>query len=465
MPTNSLLKNYIHHLDITDQIRNDVVFSDASKIRIYEDNARLGARLRGSFNKWSQKIEFSLDTDITIQLPQWEPQAVKSWEGFEEISSKPTGTAVDWRVSDGTSDYWYNGAAWAIVALGTDWNTEVEISTNINTFPHIQKKIHFVARLKTTNKNVTPVLFGYKLLITASFDWFEDLVIRSLVPRMREDFRFLMDWSGVLDSTTDRFNVKTDYNFTPEESLNIIGIEAVYNHDTDPGYETDLLSSFNASTGLAILTGAVASGTRLFYRLILDPEIIVNFQNVDYTEIGKTPCIIIDKVDIPGRQVEAISEISLKDRNSGRKFVQPLWCEHVRFQCSLLTGKTVNISRLLTQAYAFSVRGSTQQTGHKPGGILKTVALDLEHTLRVIPKASYNPKTNFSDLKELGFEIFVYNFYAWLRDMSTEYIVSNFDYTLDDMKDVGTGNPNYDLQPLPGGADPALYQYPEVEET
>ena len=466
--TDTLLKNYIHSVDISESLRSKLTFSDAAKIRMYSDERR-GVRLKPwRYNKFAVKVEFLVydaTSEVTVRLPEWSPQAVKGWGGFEEVSSKPTGTAINWRVSNGTDDYWWTGAAWAVVTpLATEWNTEIEISANIGTFPHIQKTIHFIARLETTDRWKTPVLLGTRLLVTASFDWFEDLILDSLKPRIEEDFTFLMDWSGVLQSATDRFNVKTDYEFTPEENLNIVGIESVYNDDTDPGYETDLLSSFDTNTGLAILTGLQASGTRLFFRLNVAPVVAINFTNSDYDEVGSTPAVIIDRIDVVARQVKATAEMALKDRDEGVKLDQPLWVEHLRCSCVLLTGSLVSSLRLMTQAYAFVVRGATQQSGHPIGSILKTNALDLEHTLKITPLSRYNPKSNFSDLKESSFEITVCNFYAWLRDMETKPLVSNFNYSVADMKDAGTGSPNDTVTPLPGGAIPALFQTPEVEE-
>lgn len=402
--------------------------------------------------------------DISCRLPTWSPQAVKSWEGFEESTERESGLIVHWRVSDGTSDYWFNGSAWVVASLACDWNSDIEVSENIGTFPHTQKRIQFVCRLVTLSRWATPVVFGTRLLMTASFDWFEDLILRSLVPRMEQDFSFLMDWSGVLEAATDRFNIKTDYPFTPEEDLNVTGIEAVFNEDTDPNYETDLLQSFDPNTGEAVLTGTLPAGTRLFYRLEIVPEVAVNFTNTDYDEIGKTPTIIIDQIGFDGKQVSTVADMALKDRSQGAKLAAPLWVEAMNLKCALITGKTVNSFRLMTKAYSFVIRGTTEITDHKPGGILKTKALDLEHTLKIVPVSRYNPKSNFSDLKEASFGIIVCDFYAWLRDMETTPLVTRFNPSVSDMRDVGTGNPNDEKQTLPAGAIPALFRTPEVEE-
>lgn len=463
---NTLLKTYIHSVDLNENLRPDLVFSDPDKIRMYTDNVRLGVRLHGVYYKPAQRIKFPADEDgITVRLPEWAPQAVKSWDGFQETSSKPDGTTIEWRVSDGTSDYWWDGGAWSVVTpLVAEWNTEIEISANLSTFPWTQKKIQFVAKLKTTDRWETPVLLGTRLLMTASFDWFEDLISESIVPRLRQDFTVLVDWVGQLETETDRFNITTDHNFTPDQNWNVTDIDAIYDYDNDPNQETDLLQSFDVGTGLVRLAGTKPAGTNLFYHLVLEPEIAINFPNVDYNEIGKTPTVIIDRVDIEGRQVKATIDMALKDREEGRKLDSPLWVREMKLQCSIITGEITTAFRSLTNAYAFVVRGATQITGHPIGPILTTKALDLKHTLKMIAVSKYNPKPNFSDLKENTFQLTIRDFYAWLRDIENRPYVKNFNYQISDMRDTGTGNPDLGPTPLPGGAMPGVYKFPEVEE-
>jgi hypothetical protein len=345
-----------------------------------------------------------------------------------------------------------------------EWNTEIEISANLSTFPWVQKKIQFVAKLKTTDRYETPVLLGTRLLMTASFDWFEDLIAESIVPRLRQDFTVAVDWVGQLETETDRFNITSDDAFTPDQNWNVTDIDAVYDYDNDPNRETDLLQSFDSVTGLVILNATKPEGTNLFYHFILEPEVTINFPNVDYNEIGKTPTVIIDRIDIEGRQVKASIDMALKDKEEGRKLDAPLWVQEMKFQCSVITGEITTAFRSLTNAYAFAIRGATQIPNHIIGPILTTQALDLKHTLKITAISRYNPKPNFSDLKEGTFQLTIRNFYAWLRDIENKPYVENFNYQINDMRDVGTGNPDLGLVPLPGGAIPGLYKIPEVEE-
>jgi len=459
-------KRYIYSVELQELLRSELTFSDPDKIRMYSDDERLGVRLRGTYNKWSKRMQFPLDTDINCRLPVWRPQAVKGWLAFEELSYKPEGTAIGWRVSDGTDDYWYTGGSWVVVTpLDMEWNTEAEICDNLETFPHAQKQIQFIAKLSTTERYNNPVLYGYRLMINAQFDWFEDLVLRSLIPRLREDFRFVMDWSGELEVATDKFSMQNDENFKPEEALNIVGIDAVYNEESDSEHETDLLDSFDAATGEVVLTASVPANTRLFLRLIIEPEVAINYTNQDYIEIAKTPCIVVDNFSINARQVFASMELVDKANAKGYKASAPLWVDEMRFNCTMLVGKVVSAIRLMTKAWAFIVNGATQQSNHPVGPILKTRALDLPHTIKFRMPSSYNPKPDLTDGKNTTFGITVCNFYAWLRDVEDKPVVTSFNYTpIDDRRTVGP-NERFGLpQALNAGQIPFLYKKPDIEE-
>ena len=458
-------KRYIHSVEMQELLRNELTFSDSNKIRMYSGDIRLGIRLRGTYNRFAKKMQFPLDTDIDCRLPVWRPQAVKGWLTFEEISNKPTGTAIGWRVSNGTDDYWYNGSWLVVTPLDTEWNTEAEIADNLSTFPHIQRQIQFIAKLSTTERFVNPILYGYRLMINAQFDWFEDLILRSLIPRMREDFSFVMDWSGVTEAETSIIDLVNDDSFIPEEALNIIGVDAVYNEDTDSEHEIDLFSSFNCATTEITLTGTVPMDTRLFLRLNIEPKVVINYTNFDYIEIAKTPCIIINNFTIKARQVYASMEMADRGAELGYKATAPLWVEEMQFNCVMLVGKVVSAIRLMTKSWEFVIKGATQQSNHPVGPILKTKALDLPHTMKFRMPSSYNPKPDLTDGKNITFGITVCNFYAWLRDIEDKPIVTAFNYApITNRREVGPNERFGEPQALNAGQIPFLFKKKEIEE-
>ena len=78
-------------------------------------------------------------TDITAKTWVTNPQTVKQWLGFEAVVYHEKDydgtelTSVNFRLGDGTNEYYWDGAAWSVST--TSWNTEAEIANNISTFP------------------------------------------------------------------------------------------------------------------------------------------------------------------------------------------------------------------------------------------------------------------------------------------------------------------------------------------
>lgn len=458
----SELKTYIHGFELDKRVRSEIVFSDLTKIRMYDDFSRPGVRLKGTFNKWSRKVEFPLDTDITVRLPSWSPNAVKGWVAFEEVSEKPDGTEITWRVSNGVGDYWWNGVVWAPVSLATDWNTEEEVSANISTFPFTQRFIQFVARLTTTDREVTPVLRSFGLAIVARFDYWEDLVLRSLVPRLRGDFSFVVDHSAKMTKTTNTFNVKDgNTEFTPDKDWDITSIDSVFNHDTDPEHDIDLLDSYDSATGKVTLTGTLTTGTQVFVRMKIQPDIIVNFAHVDYIEIAKTPAVVIESMAVKGGKVVAFRELVDRAAEKGYQLRKPFHAETVTFVCSMLVGGIRDSFRMLSASMSAVMAG--EQSGQLPC-VLKTVALDERVTMSYDMSSRYNPRPNFSHLMTTTFGIIIRDFYVWSEGVVEKPLVKEFHFSPVIDADVDGPEPIGDPKQLNAGVIPFLLNQPDFED-
>lgn len=689
------LRRYLHHVPLDERLRDELLFSNAEKIRMYPDFERPGVRLRGTYNQFSKKMEFPLDTDLTVTLPTWKPDAVRSWVGFSEISYKPDGTSIGWKLNDGTDDYYWrdypsdllvlthyndltgqtftldyfrdgtaptittsgspaivapgvanfgagaleldgspaeglkyvgpqlasmvntgtirfrvktnysgtptddqlffgslnNATAFNFVALGhdsntgnvfalvsddtgsgiafsssvlwnptagvwsewemvfdttpgsgfglvlridgtsfttaagtgsrsgvttdafghgaftgtdiqdfvldelkvfntvqhtsdytpeteemytpdweiagaDDWNTEIQITDHISTFQHIQKEITPIANLVTTDKDVTPVLKSYSIAMDAQFDWWEDIVIRSLIPRLREDFQFIHDHAGYFEAGGTTFNVKTDEDFKPDQDLDIIDVDSVYDYDSDPTLNTDLLSSYNVNTGEVTLSSSVTAGNRLYIKLKVQPQVVINYPNTDYIELAKTPSIIIEDISIRGDQVHAQSEMVDKKTSGsvGYKTEAPFWAEQVIVGGVFWAGGNVDAQRLLTRQQSFLVKGSSR-SGHKPGGMLQSKALGVYYTMRQRSPFRHGPRAAITDLKTSAFQIILSNVYVWLNDVADKPVVDTFNYAMSRRRDSGPAEEYGITPPLNAGTIKTLYQKPEIEES
>lgn len=421
-----VFKKYIQDFKLEPKERSKLVFSDATKIRMYDDRVRVGIRLKGTYNQFAKRMEFPLDTTLFCKLISWNPQAVKGWLSFEEISTKPTGTAIDWKLNDGTDDRYWNGSTWAIAAAG-NWNAEADIADNISTFPFTSRTIRPIARLSTTDKTQTPILKEYKILIQAQFDWWMDFV-DSVCTRIQADFGFITEHEAD-HIGGDSFNIEADRAFTPEQPYNITGIDAVYNHDDDSGHDTDLLSSFDSVTKKVTLTGTLPAGTSLWARYIISPEIVVNFTNSDYVEIGRTPAVVIDTIDVNGVNRTSLKrDLTHKNASTGYRLEDPLRCKEIKLGCALHTGLLADLFPLYTQAHAFEKLN---------GGTIPSKALDVEWSVMLGKPIKYNPSANFSDLKVGLFELVLRDVFLWVKDVKSMPIVTQLNITVNERKLVG----------------------------
>lgn len=344
---------------------------------------------------------------------------------------------------------------WEVVTpLDTEWNTEVQISENLPTFDHTTKKIKLIANLRTTDDSVTPVLDGSRLMMQAQFDYWEDLVIRTVRRKVYESFDFHTNYSAVMESAGVSFNYKTDQDWIPEQELNILDVDSVYNHDNDPDHFVDILDNVNTSTGEVTLTGSVIAGTQLFVVYVVRPKVVINFPNTDFYEVSKTPEIIIEVVTSTGRQVEASIWMADKARDKTYKMGPPKLFKMVTFNCIVWTGSIVDSMRLMSVIDSFT-------TGV---GVIQSKALDIPYTLCERGSEAYNPSPNPTDLKQSSFQFSIEDFYVW-PVVSDGHMVKNFAYSLNRRRDVGP-NEEFDVtpSPLPAGVVPALYNQPDIEE-
>jgi hypothetical protein len=455
------LKKYIYEFKVMPEDRSSLTFSDPTKIKIYSDHYRLGVRLDGIWNKYSRKLEYPLDTDIYCEFPVWNPDAIKTLVTFEELSYSPDSSAtISWRINDGTDDYYYDTGTsnWVNPTLDAHWNTEAEVSDNISTFTEAvtSKQIKFLVKLQTTDKDYTPICYGYKLMIEAQFDWFEDLIIRSVIPSIRDNFLYTKDFSTLMLTTGTTFNIQTDHGFVPEEDLNISSIDAVYDHTNDPNHTTDLFSSYNSGTGLVTLTSSINKDDRVYIRFKIEPEVSLNFTDSDYTEVGKVPAIVLDSINIKAIEVKAEESIVDKVTPKGYKMNFPLWCKELTILGVLITSKNVDAMRAISSIYTYFLGTINNQ--------ITTKALDLKLSMCIEDISRYNPRVNLDGARSSAFQISIKNFYAWLRDVEDHYVVTNFDYHLNDRPDIGPSEEFGIIGRQNAGVVKQLIMTPVIEE-
>lgn len=250
------------------------------------------------------------------------PNTVKQWNGFDAIVVHPKNnlgveiTSLSFRLGDGTDEYYWNGAAWEVNVV--DWNTEAEIATNISSFAVTEKKIQVIIKLTTTDQDYTPFLSGIKILWSSDIEFQEDIIVRSLIPALRNQIRPISEYPVSLLTTTDTIDMTSSNvsaSFPLKTPYNLIGIDSVFNHTDDPNHQIDLFSSFNPSTKVITLSSSVNSGKILWIRFTWEPEVALS-TGQDYDEVEKIPAIFISDVNAINEKT-SLSYDSVRNKNAG----------------------------------------------------------------------------------------------------------------------------------------------------
>ena len=272
----------IRAFEFNNLTRADCLISDSTKIRI--DGLNNYAILKQDAN-----YKYSTDANLYVATELVNPTKVKEWKFFEIDADIPSDTSIGYQLSDGTNRYFWSGSAWT-QGTGT-WNTQAEIEANIDTFPTTSKKLRVYANLKTTDTLKTPILRSIKVLMKVGASMEEELFIRTLIPYLRSA-RIIGDIRFKLDMDADTL---TYVNLQEMENFNITAIKACFNLTTDPGEDTDILSSYNLSDKTIKLTGVQNFENVILVKFEYEPEVAM-MTSPDYIEISKVPAIIIESM-------------------------------------------------------------------------------------------------------------------------------------------------------------------------
>lgn len=221
------------------------------------------------------------------------------WVGFEADEDHVVDEAGDtvsslrFRLTDGTTTLWWNGAAWAAPANATQWNTEDEIAANISTFPvTTTRRLGVLINFVSLDPRATSYLREIRLAWESTIEFAEDVILRSLLPRLRDAVRpigrldYTMPASGsTITLAAMRALLETGYN--------IVDIDSVFNTTTDPAMLVNIMATYAA--GVLTLTGAPAANDVLRINFIYQPE-VAETTSQDIEEVAHLPALIVRDV-------------------------------------------------------------------------------------------------------------------------------------------------------------------------
>jgi len=229
------------------------------------------------------------------------PGACRKWIGFF-VSSKtakaPNGlpiTGVEFRLNDGVIDLFWNVALNGWLPAGpNDWNTEQEIADHISEWP--SQSIGVAIRLTTTSPAATPYVHEVRLLFETDLIELEDYVVRSFVEELREGIRPI----SILAVNTTAGQTAIDLRVL-QTPYDVLTVDALYDNTLDPDHMRPLSGwTYDADQKL-ISMPAQPAGHRLEVRFVWRPDIAL-MTSQDYTEIGKIPAIVVDRVELRNRR-------------------------------------------------------------------------------------------------------------------------------------------------------------------
>ncbi len=326
----------------SDGIRGLITLSDTS-IRL---NTNVGVLL----NKDCTIGKYPKTLTHSIIGPAFAPTGRKTWDRIDEDSVIPsaTQTIIDYRLSDGTTQRYWDGAAWSAATTDSHWNTLAVINVNIATYA--QSTLRIVSRLRSIDGVDSPILKNHKLLWTltdSQFSVLEDLLVEEIVPEL--EAITITGRELVLEapnSPTNEFNMRHEDEGLSDDYV-ISNVSAVYDLKTDPNESTTILKSFSGDD--VFLTVDIPFLTKL--KIIFDytVPVVAITTHVDFVEVTKIPSIVIENIVLAEAvQAEGYNFVSDEATGVSTGIRYPIEYD-LEFDIVVIASKITDIFRLVEE--------------------------------------------------------------------------------------------------------------------
>jgi len=292
----------------------DWTFSDDTKIHLRRRASGDTLRLRQYRDLYNRQA-YSTDADLYLETRLFQPTGARGWGIVEVDADQFTDeknvevTSMQYRVSDGTDHYYWDGAAWSVAGAG-DWNTLAELNGNLTTFwTTARRTIAIVLNLVTTDWRFTPVVRHIQLSYDCEFVTMdEEVVYEGIVGNIEDNMRPAADFPFVGAGTNPETLPAAE---APFEITDVI---AAWDHTADPNHDVDLFSSYNPANREITLTGAIPAGNELWARFLYKPWVVVRAHS-DIEELERVPAIIVSDIRFP-RSARILPASTIMDRST-----------------------------------------------------------------------------------------------------------------------------------------------------
>jgi hypothetical protein len=342
------LKKLIARFDFTNQVRNKITLGVGVRLDVADQYLKL-IDVAGVY---------PLTDDLYAKTWIINPNNVKQWLGFECVVENAHDdedktwlvTGTNFRLHNGTNEYWYNGTTWAIST--TKWNTEVDIANHINTFPVTLKKIGVVINLYTSDITKTPIVKAVKILYSSDVEHQDDYLYRTIIKQLKTQILPITDYPITLVDDSVEIDLKNDF---PLETPYVIGgIDSVFNHTDDPDHFVDLYQSYDSPTQIITLSSSIASGKIVWIKLIYCPVIAVT-TGLEYYELEKVPAIILGDINLTNKMELSYSDVVMNKSTMKGVKIFPPQRQDMEITLSIVTDNARDQTRVADELKRFFV--------------------------------------------------------------------------------------------------------------
>ena len=372
------MKRLIHTFEFAESCRSEYDLSGG--LRISESSRLEVPRTDSQVGPVPVTPEYDTAQTYTARTPNFNPKAATGWELFEVRHPAPAvhpdpgiSTApyvVRFRVSNGTTDFYHDGASWVAATLDTHWNTEAEVSANLSSFDISTRTIAFVINMWTLHEDVTPRLKSLKLLYSSKLVESYDVLYESLIPELKENIRGRARVGYQMPSDANSLDLSDLEALGFESSYEITDVLEAYNYTTDSSRVTNILSSYNSGTSVVSLSETVSSGQVLWLEFEYSPA-VAHQTSRDYSELSSIPSVDVTDVrfDLIQDQVNTADSVIDRDTNSGWALPGPAQKDFY-FSLELTCDKQFDLQHLIPSINEWAQRK-----------VLKMRGMDREFTL------------------------------------------------------------------------------------
>lgn len=365
--------------------RSTVMFSDPTKIRIDESDTGQLSLQAGNL--------YPTDASLNIATSIANPANLRALVGFQasirnfKNATQALVTGAGFRLSDGTSQYYYNGSSWVVDS--SHWNTETDVANNISTFAQAitTKKFGVIVNLFTTDGTATPELIAVKVAFEVKQQsWMDDLFIRSLVRNLKAQLQPIAEiqWKHAGGNTVD-IGAAIKSTGVP---FNFVGVDSVFNYSADPDLDNNILLS--AVGSIATLSGSLAAGTSLRLNVTYTPNVVVLTTSPDFIELDKLPAIVIEQIRTTGAHRALFSDEVINKAAGTAKQLKTPWIADLDFDIRAITPNSTDLLRLVEALIEFADDNTT----------ITSQALDEQYRLQLIDEFDSNTSAQGSGVCE-----------------------------------------------------------------